>query len=714
MWCSAVATSISTRCLGALEVVLLLALTGVAAAQPRPMAGGAFEGRTFAAHWARRPLLDAARAAASVDAAWERFGVLGRGATVCVVDTGVDLAHRDLRDASDHTRVDWLLDLDRAPRGAEPALEARFGGAVFRGDELDAMLAAEDPALPTDWHGHGTAVASAAVGDDAPAGMTTPGVLAGVAPEARLVVVRALRRGTPGFADEDIARGAAFCAAVADPPRTVALLSLGGHDGAHDGTSAIEAALAELVRAGLTIVVAAGNDGGGSIHAASRVAAGASAIFTLDVPSPQDAGVAHVAVAVRGATSVALVAPDGARVRVGARGEHARLATRRGTIEIDASREGVVDLVAEGDAALPLLGGRFVIEVGGPAHADAWIVSAELGTTPFAPSFSGANVVHGEEVTMPATADDVVAVGASVSRETLLSTDGSPALTLAADAEGRALFSSRGPSAGGALRPDVLAPGGWLLAARSAAVDPSDPEALVHGHASEWSRLARPDGRLAIAGTSLSAAIVAGALALAVEAAPLDPLRDRDRLAWSATRGDGAAFTPARGFGALDVGAFLDARAAPTGGAASAGSLSTSRWFATPGETELSLALVARASDAVPDDAWVTFSRDGVVVGRAPLRAGIARARVGLGRAAPGSAVSWTAALEDDGRAIAAASTPVAWNDDGTGAIASGGAGCGVARGGGAPASLVLVGLLLARSRTGRSRRARDASTLRT
>lgn len=696
-WPKPTPTRTDVRAFALVAALALIALPALAQPMPRLMPGGTFEGRTFPAHWARAPLLDEARAAANVDMAWERFGVLGRGATVCVVDTGVDLTHRDFRDASDHTRVDWLLDLDRAPRGQNVALESRFGGAVFRGDELDAMIAASDATLPADWHGHGTAIASVAAGDDAPPGITLPGRLAGVAPEARLVVVRALRRGTPGFEDDDVVRGATFCAAVVDPAHAVVVLSLGGHDGAHDGTSPIELALAELVHRGLTIVVAAGNDGGSAIHAATRVAEDTAARISLHVPAPEDTAVAHVAIAVRGALSVALIDPDQNRIGVHAAADHASVVTRFGTLSADASRAGVVDLVISGDADHPLRGGAFTIEAGGPAHLDAWIVSADLGSAPFSAVFVGPTVVAGEEITMPATCESVIAVGATVSRASLFPTDGSAVLALDADLDGRALFSSRGPSASGALRPDVLAPGGWIVAARSSAVDPTDLEALTHGRASDWSRLSQPDQRLAIAGTSASAAIVAGALALAIEAAPLDPERDRSLLAFTASRGS-AAFTASRGFGAIDVLAFLSARATPTSASPTGGSLAASRAFTTPGATDVCLAFVAD----IPTDAWITFTRDGTFLARAPLRAGIARAHVDAGRAVAGSVVPWSAQTED-GTVIATTFTPVAWNDDGADAIASGSASCSASAG--RPRALLTLLTLLCLGCVRRARR---------
>ena len=126
--------------------------------------------------------------------------------------------------------------------------------------------------------------------------------------------------------------------------------------------------------------------------------------------------------------------------------------------------------------------------------------------------------------------------------------DGAPGLTLDADAEGRAVFSAVGPSAVGAARPDVLAPGGWIVAALSSHVVVGDAENLFRGDDAAIARHRRGDDHVAVAGTSVSAALVAGALALAFESAAADPARQRSLLALTAAR-VGAPFTARRGFG---------------------------------------------------------------------------------------------------------------------------------------------------------------------
>jgi subtilisin family serine protease len=640
-----------------------------------------------------------------VDVAWERFGVAGRGATVCVVDTGVDLTHPDFVDAEGHTRADWLLDLDAAPRGSD--LESRFGGAVLDHDALDALLTTTPSMLPGDWHGHGTAMASAALGDDAPIGVERPGAHAGVAPLARLVVVRALRRGVGGFADPDIVTGVSFCEAMSDPARTVVLLSLGGHDGLHDGTEPLEQALAAFVHHGLTIVVAAGNDSGRAFHAAARVPEGGVERVVVHVPSPERPFDASLVLAVRGASQVALVAPDGTRTPAYVAGQSVMARAATAGLAIDATRDGVIDVALFGDESTRLAGGDYVLEVRGPSRFDAWIVHESLGNGLGRASLAGRSVVRGDEVTIPATSEAVIAVGSSVSRSFLARADGGPGLTLDADEEGRAVFSAVGPSVTGAARPDVLAPGGWIVAALSSQLVEGDVENLFHGDGAALARNRQGEDHLAVAGTSVSAALVAGALALAYEQEAADPARDRSLLVLTATRA-GAPFTARRGFGDVDVHAFLRARLSrrvPLSGL----SLGATRTIVTPGAEDLGLVVTTDVvAGAAAEDAWVTFTRSGEVVARAPLIAGIARARVAVGTALVGDYVAFEAT---SGGAMDAIEIPVTLDDDGSLADPRGGGSCAASRARGPSSVWALVALVTA-SRSGRrASRARRAAS---
>ncbi len=549
--------------------------------------------------WPRRPLLDVATGAVGAPAARARFSVTGAGATVCVIDTGIDLAHRDFRDRAGRTRVAWLLELGAEPRGGAPDLEARLGGAVWDAAAVDAALAAADPALPRDTHGHGTAVAAVAAGDDAED--AAPGPLAGVAPEAALVVVDAWREDAPGFADADVIAGLDFCLAAGDPARTVIVLGLGGHDGAHDGTEPLELAVESAVRRGAPVVVAAGNDGGAPVHAAGWLAADEIAEVHVEVPAPEP-GERHVALAVEtlapGPVSVSVAAPDGTRTAAVLPGFVHMVDHSGGRVAIDGqrgerpgrSRVLYVVLAGGSDGAAPLAGGRYVLSIHGPGRFDAWLVDWDVGATLLRPRLGGPFVDPTRAVTIPATARSAIAVGATTPRVRVPTDRGELALDGALEG-GVAPFSARGPSFRGEPKPDLVAPGGPLLTALSADLDPGDPHNLVGGSAARLASLRAGSDRVAVAGTSFAAPLVGGAVALALSLEPSRGTADRHLLLATARRVVDAAWSPESGAGVLDVEAFVAARARCAEGCAAAhpwtSSFLTTRSSVHPGARDL-------------------------------------------------------------------------------------------------------------------------------
>lgn len=169
-------------------------------------------------------------------AAWETFGTRGSGATVAVVDTGVDPSHRD-------------LDLGRESPDRSTDAE-RWAEFDYYGERVEEST-------PHDAAGHGTHVAGTVAGGDA------SGRWIGVAPEADLLAAKAV---------DDDGRGtvAATVAAIewaVEQDADVVALSL-GVDGQH-------AALVDAVRnaevAGTLVVGAAGRHGAGRSAAPGNV-----------------------------------------------------------------------------------------------------------------------------------------------------------------------------------------------------------------------------------------------------------------------------------------------------------------------------------------------------------------------------------------------------------------------------------------------------------
>ena len=150
--------------------------------------------------------------------AWERFDTRGAGATVAVVDTGVDPGHRD-------------VDL--------------AGWASFDGN---GTLVSDDVADASDPDGHGTHVAGTATGGNA------SGTYIGVAPEATLYGIDAFEEnGTATFAGVVASMEHATVAADSD----VLQLSLGANGTFRGFVGPVRNARAT----GTVVVAAVGNEG---------------------------------------------------------------------------------------------------------------------------------------------------------------------------------------------------------------------------------------------------------------------------------------------------------------------------------------------------------------------------------------------------------------------------------------------------------------------
>ena len=143
----------------------------------------------------------------------------GAGVAVCMVDSGIDLEHRDM----DHLTLAGWRDL------------------------------VDNGTTPYDDHGHGTSMAGLLVAD---------GGLDGMAPDVTLYVAKALSSTGEGD-DQDLSDAIDWCV---EQGSHIISLSLGGAPGALSflpgGGRASEAAVERALAQGIFVVAAAGNDGG--------------------------------------------------------------------------------------------------------------------------------------------------------------------------------------------------------------------------------------------------------------------------------------------------------------------------------------------------------------------------------------------------------------------------------------------------------------------
>ena len=178
-----------------------------------------------------------------VDLVWQDTGYTGEGVTMAIIDTGIDGNHTALDDLDDDNMTD------------DPKIVA-FYDAINNPWETNGT-----EIFPYDDNGHGTHCAGITAGTGAPNYQHI-----GVAPRANLVGVKVLDGGGSG----------SFAAVMAGRQWTVdkrhefniraASMSLGALTGAIEWTSSEEETVNrmanEMMRAGVTLFIAAGNSGG--------------------------------------------------------------------------------------------------------------------------------------------------------------------------------------------------------------------------------------------------------------------------------------------------------------------------------------------------------------------------------------------------------------------------------------------------------------------
>jgi len=491
---------------------------------------------------------------------------------VGVVDSGIDWEQEDF-DGTSGTRIQYLWDMSGSVNPPAPYSY----GTEYNKSQLDLGQCQEIDG--DDGGGHGTHVSATAAGtDNALAGYT------GVAPEADIIFVKGFRQG-PGFADADVVDGCNYIFSKAQSAGKPAVinLSLGGHLGAHDGTSLYEQSLSNLTGAGRIIVAAAGNEGSDQIHL-SYTTGGTSineARQTVWIV-PEGVGTSVVDMWYNtGNISVGIAAYDAqfnllgntTPVDPGQKMENLAFDIGGGQIggivTIDATTVSdpnngahrVVFIIDSNNGQYNLNAVYWTLYTYGTGTFDAWIAMGGYFTADNDPQnliFPGDN---NKSIGIPATSQQVICVGSYVTKNQWVDIDGTtqtqPGNPTIGDISS---FSSLGPSWDNRMKPDLAAPGEVIVAALSG-------DLTIGPNTTPRSNVLQGGKHQKMQGTSMASPHVTGTVALMLQRNhTLTYSQALSILTGSATKDNFTGTTANNTFGNGKLNALLAVQNTPGGG----------------------------------------------------------------------------------------------------------------------------------------------------
>jgi len=140
--------------------------------------------------------MDRARVESRVDAAVARYGVRGSNVLVAIMDRGIDWQNDDFRHPDGTTRIEFIYDLTDSSGANAP--DNPFGrGTIYTRAQINDALQSGTPLPTRDAVGHGTTTAGIAC-----SGGRHSAIHRGIAPTARLIVVKITSDGAPAHDDE--------------------------------------------------------------------------------------------------------------------------------------------------------------------------------------------------------------------------------------------------------------------------------------------------------------------------------------------------------------------------------------------------------------------------------------------------------------------------------------------------------------------------------
>lgn len=245
------------------------------------------------------------------------FSLQGKGVLTAIVDSGIDYASNDFRNADGTTRIRALW--DQTIPGNPP--EGYYIGTEYTEEQINEALRQTDRAgreriVPSrDISGHGTAVAGVAAGN----GAGSPGrQYAGVAPESELLVVKLGSPRQDGFPrTTELMQGVDYVIRKAlEYQMPVAVnISFGNTYGSHDGMSLLERFLDDISNYWKSVIcVGSGNEGTSAGHTSGILTENVEEEVQLGVQMNEPTVNVQIWKSYVDQVDVSLVSPSGIRV----------------------------------------------------------------------------------------------------------------------------------------------------------------------------------------------------------------------------------------------------------------------------------------------------------------------------------------------------------------------------------------------------------------
>lgn len=498
-------------------------------------------------------MLDVARAEAGTDDIHRGTSLpqayTGRGVVVGIVDAGFDYLHSAFRNPADGTlRIKRVWEQKSSTLAGAKAPE-KYGYGI----ELNTPELIEASQGDSNSNSHGTHVAGIAAGSDD----YKDGAYVGNAPDADIVLVAL---DLSACTDADISNAVQYVFDYADEvgKPCVVNLSLGNHEGPHDGTSTFDTMADKMQRAGHLIVGAAGNHRTDKFHIDRTFASADDAPLKTFVkyktaPSNKNVGgnieiwgekgteftvdLAAYSTFNKKAVETTTVNPaDGVE-----EASFGRYATGTWRVASEVSPlNGKHHVVLS--SALTSIRANYAIALtvtpksGG--RVNVWADNAYLGLeSKDIEGFSDPDASSSTLAEIGGTGKRILTVGAYTTRNEYTTNSGTSA-TLSETVGDLSSFSSYGPTTDGRLKPEITAPGCLIISA----VSNNDASGtLMYADYNEKNGRNNLYGYMQ--GTSMSSPFVAGIVATWLQAYPQLTPEELHAIVESTARKD--SFTPA-------------------------------------------------------------------------------------------------------------------------------------------------------------------------